>query len=152
LLAGIGSIADPDLGIDLEKFQQSLHARRGAWRPVDADRAGVVGVVHHAHQGTEAVGVVAMGMGDEDRVDGAEVGAEPGQAARHAVACVDDVLGPVDDEEVRGLCAPDRRIGTRARAERDEARAGFCGWGTQLRAASRRQRQAGDCQQTCNKP
>jgi hypothetical protein len=73
--------ADPDLRIDREKLQRLLHARQRAGWAINVERAGAIGVIHHAHQGSQPAGVVAMGVRDEDRADIMEVGPEPGQAA-----------------------------------------------------------------------
>ena len=94
-------------------------------------------------EATETAGVVAVGMRDEDRADAAEVGSKLGQAARHTLAGIDDILRAVDDQQVRGLRPPAGRRGAGPGAERDKAGAGF--WrAAGLRPAAGYQHQSAD--------
>ena len=114
---------------------------------VNIDRLGALIFPFGHQERRQPRSVIAVRMGDEDFSDFAEIVAGLHDAARHAVAGIDQIERAVDHQQVRRLRAVLGGQRTAARAEGDESRRGFgVGRNRALRSdqiAGRGERQSG---------
>ena len=96
----VSPVTYSDFRTDREKLQQSLHAGRCARGTVDVHEVAAVGVIYRRHQRSQSARMVAVGMGDEDVVDIAEVRPQPCKTASDTVTCIYDILATIDDKQI----------------------------------------------------
>ena len=84
------------------------------------DRLRPLAIPRQGHERPKACGVVVMMVRKKNRADLADVNTSLGKTPRDAVACINDIMCPVDGEEIGGLGSVGAQRRTSRRAERDQ--------------------------------
>ena len=94
------SVRDPDFGTNVEELYDRLDEGFGWWRAVHIDRPSARLVPSGRHQHAETAGVIVVMVCNENCTDIAQIDARRCKAARNAVACIDDIVRGINDQQI----------------------------------------------------
>jgi hypothetical protein len=100
---GAPSIGYPDLGTDGALLHGGFGQFFSPGRAIDVDWLRLLAIPRHGHECTKARGVVVMIVRKKNRADLSEVNTSLCKTPCDTVASINDIMRPVDGEEVGGL-------------------------------------------------